>query len=86
MANFSDLPTEIWLLIARRLNIACLARLKSLNSFFFNCYMDKRWERVEIDNIDTSFAAKVVHDLERMVYDLRIFSSIFADNVVVTPS
>ena len=54
MANFSDLPTEIWHLIAQYLPASQLFKLKSLNSFFLNYYMDLEWKKfnVHIDNID----------------------------------
>jgi len=55
MANFSDLPSEIWHLIARYLPESQLLKLKCLNSFFLNYSMDIKWKRVvvQIDNFDS---------------------------------
>jgi len=80
MANASDLPTEIWLLIAQYIPRSQLFRLKSLNSFFLNCWMDIKWRKVLID---TEFPHRAVRSLSRMVYVVqRIFSS-SSDNVYV---
>jgi hypothetical protein len=65
MANASDLPTETWLLIARYLPKSELSQLKSLNGFFFNCWMDMTWKQVMID---TEFPHRAVRLLSRMAY------------------
>ena len=70
MANASDLPTEIWLLIARYLPKSQLFQLKSLNSFFLNSWMDITWRKVMID---TEFPQQAVRSLSRMVYVVEIF-------------
>ena len=55
MANFIDIPTEIWVLIASYIPKSQLVLLKSLNGFFLNCYMDRRWNKVLIRRIDPEF-------------------------------
>jgi len=46
MANFSNLPSEIWHLIAQYLPESQLSELKCLNSFFLNYCMNLEWKRV----------------------------------------
>ena len=65
MAEFSDLPNEIRLLIAVCLPRSHLSQLKSLNSFFLNYWMDIAWKEV---TIDTQFPLSTVNLLQRMVY------------------
>lgn len=42
MVNFSDLPNEIWTLIARCTETHYLYGFKTLNSFFFDYWMNIR--------------------------------------------
>ena len=48
MVNFSDLPNEIWTLIARCTETHYLYGFKTLNSFFFDYWMNIRWYTVSI--------------------------------------
>jgi hypothetical protein len=66
MANFTDLPPEILLLIAQYLPTPRLSKLKWLNSFFFNYWMDRKWNRVnvQIDNFDSKMPFRVLRRLE----------------------
>ena len=63
MPNFTDLPTEIWLLIAWYISNFQLFRLKSLNSLYLNCWMDRHWEVLEIE-----MGPKTKTILQRVVY------------------
>ena len=65
MAKASDLPTEIWLLIARYVPKSQIIQLKSLNSFFFCCAMDIDWQKVVIDAKNSDGAARL---LSRIAY------------------
>ena len=66
MANFSDLPSEIWLLIAEYFPTSQLSKLKGLNSFFFNYWMDVKWKHVivQIDNFDSKTPFRFLRRLE----------------------
>jgi len=64
--NFCDLPTEIWLLIAHYLGQSQLSKLKSVNSFFLNCWMDLEWNHVDV-SITTTYSATTVWALGRVV-------------------
>ena len=72
-ANFCDLPTEIWLLIAHYLSKSQLSKLKSVNSFFLNCWMDLEWKHVFISITPTfskTIALFTVRLLRRVVEPL----------------
>jgi len=64
MSKFSDLPIEIWLLIASYVPESQFFHLKSLNGFFLDHWMDTNWDYVEIDT-DTT---KAVPLLLRVLY------------------
>jgi hypothetical protein len=68
MANFSDLPAELWLLIAGYLPKSQLFQLKSLNSLFLNCWMDMAWERVQVTIDSDEFPDRNIDLLLRVVY------------------
>lgn len=63
--SFSDLPNEIRLLIASYLPRSQLFRLRLLNSFFLNHWMDLTWAFVVID---TQFPTRAVPLILRLVY------------------
>ena len=58
----SKLPTEIWLLIASHITES---QLKSVNSFFLDCYMNTTWKYLMIT---TNSPFRAVRRLLRMVY------------------
>ncbi len=55
MVKFTDLPSEIWGLIANFIPKSRLFLLKSLNSFFLNCWMDLRWKELLIRRNDFKY-------------------------------
>jgi len=62
--RFSDLPTEIWLVIAHYLPKSQLFELKSLNSFFLSCWLTIRWKEI---TINTLFPDRTVDLLMRVL-------------------
>jgi len=88
MANFSDLPFEVRLLIAQYLPKSQLLKLKSLNSVFLKCWTDARWKRVEVYvSSDTSDSERTMKLLQRVLYvpDENPLNSML-NNRVETPS
>lgn len=71
MANFSDLPFEIWHLIAEYLPRSQLFKLKCLNSFFLNYWLDHNWKRVHfrVDNFDCRPPFRLLRRL-KCVYEI----------------
>ena len=64
-ASFCDLPTEVWLLIAHYLTKSQLSKLKSVNNFFLNCWMDLEWKQIHVD-ITARYSETVVRLLGRV--------------------
>jgi hypothetical protein len=66
-AGFDDLPTELWLLIARYLSSFQLCKLKSVNSFFLNRWMDVKWKVIDVD-ISARYSKTTFRLLNRVLY------------------
>ena len=83
MAKFTDLPSEIWVLIASFIPKSQLFHLKSLSSFFLNCWMDRGWK----DLLIRRDASKYEMILQRVWYvhnyDLRNESDLWSSDPFV---
>jgi hypothetical protein len=67
MADFSNLPTEIWLLIVADFSYDEFLNFRSLNSFFFNCWMDTQWKSVTIGTNNSVRLLKRVVCVQRKI-------------------